>query len=415
MKRHIALAAAASLLASAHSARAAGLSVDTQSAQATGMATAVTGMVDDSSAIYYNPAGIARGRSIDAQAGVSLIMPTITFTDLNNQSTTTPFSVVPPVFAYVSGGITDHLSAGVGLFTPYGLTIGWPAGWEGRSVITSAKLATYYINPTVAYQLGPLRIGVGLQAVYGTVDLQRDLALPGGTFGSTELGGDAWGLGANVGLQLEAVPQVLSFGAHYRSAVALPFDDGAAHFTGIPSSLAGTLHDQAAATRFVLPDSFAFGAAIRPTKKLVLDLDVVYYGWNHLQSVNITFPNDASGTLSSSSSLPKNWSAAVNVHLGGEYTINDAWRVRAGVMLDPSPSPGDTLTPDLPDMWRINFAVGGGYRHKSGLRFDLGYEFLALMSRTSTAPELSGTYSGFANIVTLGVGFGYPAKTAPPP
>jgi long-chain fatty acid transport protein len=412
MRRHLAFSIAGCIALGAHSASAAGLWIDTHSARATGMGASVTGMIDDSSAIFFNPAGIARGRMLDAQVGVSLIMPSITFKDTAGVATSTNFTAAPPFHAYVSGGITEHLSAGVGIFTPYGLTVDWPKGWEGRSIITYGNVATYFINPTLAYQLGPLRVGGGVQIVYGTVDLKRDIALPGGTFGTSQLGADTWGVGANVGVQLDAIPDILSFGLHYRSAVALPFDSGSAHFGDIPAPLSATLHDQPATSRLVTPDSLAFGVALRPIKPLVVDLDAVYVGWHHLKSVDIAFPNDTSGSLGAASSLPKNWSSTVNVHLGGEYAFTDAWRGRLGVIFDPSPAPASTLTPDIPDMWRMNFALGGGYQHRSGLRFDLAYQFLVLFSRTSTAPQLPGSYSGFANIVGLTVGFGTkPSKT----
>ncbi len=390
-------------------ARAAGFSLDIQSARATGMAASMTAMVDDSSAIFFNPAGISQGKLLDAQANMELVLPSSTFTDPKGVSTTTPFRVVPPLQAYVAGGITKNFSAGIGLFEPYGLTIGWPSGWEGRSLITYASLATYYVNPTLAYKLGPLRIGAGVQIVPATIDLQQDIALPGGTYGTSELGAMAWGIGGNVGIQLEAVPKVLSFGVHYRSAVELNFD-GNAHFTGIPATLAPAIHDQAATSRIVLPDSLAFGVAVRPVPRVVIDLDAVYYGWQFLRSIDINFPDDASGTLARSQ--PKRWSSTVNVHLGTEISIDEAWRVRAGAMVDPTPSPADTLTPDLPDSTRLAFSVGGSYCHrKTGLRFDLGYELVLLLSRTSTAPQLPGDYSGYANIVALGIGW----SSAPPP
>lgn len=394
------------VLTAASSARAAGISVDVQSARATGMATAVTAMIDDSSGVFYNPAGIARGKGIDAQVSDSLIMPMVTFKSaLTGNSTTTPFTAVPPFQGYVAAGITDHLSAGIGMFEPYGLTVKWPDAWEGRSQVTYAALATYYVNPTIAYSLGALRIGGGVQVVYSTIDIKRDLALPSATFAMTELGGDAWGIGGNVGLQIDAVQDVLTFGAHYRSAVALDYGGNAA-FTGVPESLSGTLHDQAIKSRFVMPDTFAFGVAYRPIPKLVFDLDVVYFGWNHFRSVDINFPNDQTGTLSQSQ--PKNWSSNVQVHLGTEYAFNDTWRIRGGAMYDPTPSPQNTLTPDTPDANRVNVAIGGSWHHKAGFYVDLAYEAVILIPQDSTAPQLPGTYSGFANIVALAVGYSTP-------
>jgi long-chain fatty acid transport protein len=411
MKKIVALSTLFALTA-ASSARASGISADVQGARATGMATAVTAMIDDSSGIFYNPAGIARGKGIDAEVSDSLIMPVVTFKSaLTGNSTTTPFTAIPPFQTYVAAGITDHLTIGIGVFEPYGLTVKWPDAWEGRSLLTYASLATYYMNPTIAYSIGALRIGAGVDVVYSTVDIQRDIGLPGGAFGMTELGGDGWGIGGNVGLQIDAVPDVLTFGAHYRSAVAIDYG-GNASFTNIPESFSGTLHDQAITSRFVMPDTFQFGVAYRPIPKLVLDLDVDYFGWNHFQSIDIHFPNDTTGTLSQSQ--PKNWSSNVQVHLGTEYMINDTWTIRGGAMYDPTPSPDNTITPDLPDANRVNIAVGGSWHHKSGFYVDLAYEAVILIPQDSTAPQLPGTYSGFANIVALAVGYATPKRAKHP-
>lgn len=386
---------------------AAGFGLDVQAARGTGMASAVTGFIDDSAAIYYNPAGIAQGRTLDAQVGDTLIIPSFTYTSPAGASTSSSFEVVPPFNAYVSGGITDALSVGLGAFTPYGLTIGWPDQWVGRSLITTAQLTTYDLNPTVAYRLGPVRIGAGLQIVRATVNLKKKVET-GSQEVSTELGGDAWGVGGNVGVQIEAVKRYLSFGAHYRSAVALDFSGGDASFSNVPVELQGTLHDQAASTQLTTPDSLALAMASRPTSALVLDVEAVWNGWSKLQSIDLTFPDDKSGTLSSSE--PKHWRDTINYRIGGEYTIDDAWRVRAGVLYDPSPSPADTLTPDLPDADRINLAVGGTYVHPSGLRVELGYQFLTFLKRTSTAPQLPGDYGAIVNIVGISFGYRVPAR-----
>src|SRR5207244_1930933 len=128
-----------------------------------------------------------------------------------------------------------NLSIGVGFFTPFGSTLSWPEGWEGRRQITDISIQTFDINPTAAYRIGPVRIGAGLQIVRSTVHLQRQIAF-GETEGSTDLGAGTWGFGANVGAQFEAIPDRLFFGAHYRSAVKLSFD-GLADFDNVPPPL----------------------------------------------------------------------------------------------------------------------------------------------------------------------------------
>ena len=397
---------AGALLALGHPAQAAGIALDVQSGRGTGMAGAVTAMIDDSSSIFYNPAGIAQGKILDAQIGDSLIIPSFQYRSPGGVSTNNSFGVVPPFQAYESGGITDDLSIGVGVFTPFGLTLKWPSDWAGKRLITQSSFATYDFNPTVAYRLGPLRIGAGAQLVRATVDLKRQIET-GVAEASTELGAGTWGAGANVGAQLEAIPQYLSLGVQYRSAVKFDFD-GEAHFNNVPIELQGILHDQRVTTSIVTPDVLQMGAASHPIKNLVIDVDVQWYGWAKFHSIDIHFPNDASRTLSSSE--PKSWRNTVNIHVGGEAAIDDAWRIRAGVLYDPTPSPASTLTPDIPDSDRLNLAVGGGYYHPSGFHVDLGYQLLLVLKKTSTAPVFPGDYSGIVNIIGVSVGYRTPPK-----
>ena len=379
-----AMLAVAVSLCFAHNTLAAGTAVGVQSSRATGMASSVTAMIDDSSAIYYNPAGIAQGKRVDVLFGDTLIFPRLTFTSATTGNSAATRGVVPPPHFYASAGLTDNLSVGVGLFSPFGLAAKWPSDWEGRSLATSSTLATYYVNPTVAYRIGTLRIGAGLQIVRATLDLQRKIRF------------------ANVGAQIEAVPRYLSFGVHYRSSVKLDFD-GNAHFENIPPPLAATIHDQRASSSLTQPDSLALGVASRPIPALVIDVDLLWFGWKKVSSIAINFPDDQTGTLSSS--MRKDWKNSVSLCAGVEAKVAQSWRVRAGVMYDPSPSPADTLTPETPDADRLNLALGVGYRHGSGLYADLGYQLLVLFKKPSTAPQLPGEYGGWVHILGITVGY----------
>ena len=396
-----ALLAASLCLCFAGTALAAGTAVGVQSARATGMASSVTGMIDDPSAIYYNPAGIVQGKRIEVMFGDILIIPRLQFTSATTGNTATTRGAVPPPHLYATAGLTDALSVGVGVFSPFGMAVRWPADWEGRSLATSSTLATYYVNPTVAYRVGRVRLGAGLQLVRATLELQRKIRF-GDQEGFSELGGGTWGLGANVGVQLEAVPRYLSFGLHYRSSVKLDFD-GKAHFESIPPPLAGTLHDQRVSSSLTQPDSLAFGVASRPIPGLVIDVDLVWFGWKKVNTVDMNFPDDQTGTLSTS--LKKDWKNTVSLSVGGEAKVAEAWRVRMGVMYDPSPSPALSLTPETPDADRLNLALGVGYKHRSGLHADLGYQLILLFKKPSTAPQLPGDYGGVVNIVGLSVGY----------
>ena len=142
---------------------------------------------------------------------------------------------------YFTYGISDEWTVGIGLYSPYGLKVEWPEAWHpiGRTIITSADLKTYDISPTVAYKHGPLRIGVGIQIMRATVQLQQDIGpiLTPGAYAHANLGAGTWGWGGNVGIQYEIIEKTLQVGAFYRSQVKLSFDGNAA------------LHQRAAAVR----------------------------------------------------------------------------------------------------------------------------------------------------------------------
>lgn len=395
-------------------AHAAGTSLDIQSARGTGMASAMVAHTDGADSIFFNPAGIAQGKQLDVQAGVSLVIPGYKYTDPNGSSTRLPTAVAPPFQVYATGGITENLSVGVGINLPYGLTLKWPDNWVGRSQIIKTSNINYNINPTVAYHLGPFRFGAGLQIVRSTVELVKAVQFPDQE-GRTQLTAGSWGVGANVGAQLEAIPKYLNLGLHYRSRVKLDYDEGKAHFSNVPTSLQGTFFDQNGSTSITLPDTLSMGVASHPIDNLLVSFEADYYAWAVFKSIDIAFPQ----TPALNQSEAKNFHNRFNYHLGGEYTINENFKVRAGAMYDPSPSPPSTLGPDVPDSNRVNLAAGVGYKHQCGFYGDLGYQHIFLLSKTSSYAPLPGSYGGSVEVIgiTLGFKFDYSgkAKTAPPP
>jgi long-subunit fatty acid transport protein len=71
MKKHVLGITSAATLGAvctlfARDASAAGTALDVQSARGTGMASANVAFIDDSTAIFYNPAGIAQGKVYSA-------------------------------------------------------------------------------------------------------------------------------------------------------------------------------------------------------------------------------------------------------------------------------------------------------------------------------------------------------------
>lgn len=384
----------------AGSALANGFKLSEASAQAAGMGGAVTGLVDDSTAIYWNPAGIAGREGLDVSAGISLVLPTITFkSDATGASTTTNPGLATPFNAFISYGITDKFSIGLGVFNPFGASITWPDGWEGAGRALSSSVQTFEFNPTVAYApTSRIRLAAGLQVVRGTVFITRALDF-GDSQGQVALGGDAWGFGWNLGVQADLVEHRLSLGASFRSGVGMNFA-GRAHFSNIPVEYQSTLADQAISSSIILPNSAALGVGITPIDSLRIGVDVNLTVWQTFTDLTIAFTDP-----SLTNPLPKHWATTASVSAGAEYEFIKGLQGRLGFVWDPTGSPSLTLTPDLPDATRYKFTVGLGWRASFGLRIDAAYQYVLLAPATSTAPGFTGTYSGSASVISLNVGY----------
>ncbi|WNG40900.1 transporter [Archangium violaceum] len=391
-------------LLAAGASQASGLAIDTQSGRATGMGSTGVASAKDSSAIFYNPAGILGVNKLDAQLGDALILVNLGFTPEGGaeQSQNT---VSPPPHAYFVYKFTEQLGAGVGVFTPFGANSRWPDDFVGRQIAIASSVTTFDINPTLGFApVKWLRIGAGAQIVYGMVEVERRLVFGAGIpEGSLQLTTDTWGFGFNAGVQADLVPGMLTLGATYRSRVGMD-TEGDADFEGVPPGLpapiAASLVDQPVTLDVTMPATVGLGLAFSPTPRLTLAFDANWVEWSTIQELLFQFQT----VPALSEPAPKRWSDRWNFHVGGEFKATDALALRLGFIYDPTPTPEETLTPDLPDADRLNFSAGLGYA-LSNFRADLGYQFVLLQDQRSTAEELPGTYSGSAHVIGLTLGY----------
>ena len=381
----------------ASSASAAGFALDVMSARATGMGSTMVAHVDEASAIYYNAAGIAQGKGLRLQLGDTMLVSNFTAQPYGGDAVSNrPRAGFPP-HIYATYGITDSLSVGVGMFTAFGSETHWPGDWAGRVLAIDTALSTFNFNPEVAYHWGPLRVGAGLQIIRSTVDLVQGINFSASQ-GSVELAGGAWGFGGNAGVQLD-ISRAVQAGFSYRSAVKLNYS-GDAHFSNVPVAFQSQLKDQSVRTGITLPDILALGLAYRPLPRVLISGEIDYYAWQHYRSLDILFDDSALNSIN-----PRHYHHTFNYHLGGEYTVCQPLKLRAGVLYDPTPVSGDFLTPELPDSNRLNLAVGAGYQW-ARFTVDAGYQHLFLIQRNSTVAAFPAHYyAGSANIVSLTFGY----------
>jgi long-chain fatty acid transport protein len=383
--------------------QAAGIAIDTQSSRATGMGSTGVASSRDSSGIFYNPAGILGVNKLDAQLGDSLILLNLAFTAAaagapkQDQDT-----LSPPPHAYFAYKITDQLAAGVGVFTPFGANSKWPDDFVGRQIAKESRVATFDINPTLAYAPLPwLRIGAGAQIVYGMLDVRRSIPLGTTPESSVLLSTDDWGFGFNAGAQADVVPGMLTLGATYRSRVRFS-TEGTADFQDIPAPFAPAFADTPVTLDVTTPAILGLGVAFTPMEKLTLAFDANWTEWSTIQELLFELESPPPGTTNEP--LPKRWENRWSFHVGGEYKVTNALALRLGFIYDETPSPEETITPDLPDLDRLNFTAGVGYGFSS-FRVDAGYHLVVLRDQRSTSELLPGTYSGTAHVFGLTLGY----------
>jgi long-chain fatty acid transport protein len=378
--------------------QAAGFAFDTHSGRATGMSFATTAVTHDSTAIAFNVADILAVKKLDIAVGDVTTLPNISFTPEGQSKQSMDTIVVPPPHVFGVYRLNDQMAAGIGVYVPFAAGAQWKDDFPYRTRGYQAKIATYFINPSFAYQPHErLRLGVGLDIVRGTVAITRKINFID-TEGTAELGGGGWGVGYNAGLSLVILDKLLNFGATFRGPTKMTFN-GSGDFQDIPTGFQSQLVDQSIKSTVTLPGAVNLGLGFTPIDRLTIAADAHLTLWSTFQDFGVEFEDPSLTNI-----LPKNWQDKWSFHLGGEYGVTENISVRLGAEYDPAPTPSDTLTPDLPDFDRYSASVGLGFNFQP-IRADLGYQFVMLHDTESTAPGFEGTYNGTANVVGLTIGY----------
>src|SRR5947208_3112451 len=215
----------------------------------------------DGSAIYFSPAGLAGLTGTHISAGVTLIGAKGSFTDdfLGTRSDLkNPLIPVPNI--YVTHAFSPKVTAGIGLYAPYGLETKWDsANFSGRFLGYNTNIRSIYIQPTVGYQVSPnLKLGIGVAYITSHLKLRQRVDLssqpvpatlgapPGTTFGmlgvptgtdfaDATLEANGHGLAVNFGAIWQATDR-LSIGGHWLTRKRITYD-GDAKFVQVLTGL----------------------------------------------------------------------------------------------------------------------------------------------------------------------------------
>lgn len=381
-----------------------------------GMGYAGVGMAWDASTIYYNPGALSFVSNRSIQFGAGVVLPATTYlaetpsiyiAEMEQEALT-------PVYVFASwklkreGSRLGKFHIGLGAYNPFGSNSKWDDDWKGRFITQESRISTYFIQPTVSYQLSPA-IGIGGGFIYGFGNILSRKALPvsgaNNTDGQAELTGTGAGIGFSLGLYLKASEE-LSLGLSYRSRVNLNIADGEARFE-VPTSLDASFPDTRFSSSIKLPDVITIGLGYQPQDRFTLAVDLVFTGWSAYDTLAFDYVENTR-ELEDVITEPE-YKNTVTFRMGGEYSTTERSRVRAGLFYDTSPALDGFVSPELPDANRIGLTVGAGANLNSQLSLDVGYSFEFTGERTTilNSAQFGGTYKSSATTFGLGIRYAF--------
>ncbi len=388
------------ILCSKASAHASGYAIFTQGASPLGQADAVVAHGDGPSAVFFNPALISKLPGTQVEIGTTLIFPHREFTDPGGATTTTKDTLFYPSTFYLTHAFNDRISAGLGVFNPFGLGTDWGGDWEGRYIATNSELRTFNINPVAAYRITPsLSVAAGMDIVLLDATLESKvpstvLGIPGRSFDvAQKFSGSGLGLGYNFGAYYEMTER-LSLGASYRSQVRIGVD-GDLSLSISPQSVGGS-------TSITLPQQVFAGVAYRPVDRLTVEAGMRWEDWASFKELRIAIAGQPPAVS------PRDWHGTYAVNVGGKYRLNDTFSLMAGYLYGWNPVLDSTFEPAIPDSNTHLFCVGGEARlHKVTVALGYGYQLQEERTKTTNqyGPIANGTYESYLHL--LGISLGY--------
>jgi long-chain fatty acid transport protein len=371
------------VLLTAQTAYGAGFSVNTQGATALGQANSVIAHTDDPSSVFFNPALINKLPGTQVEIGTALIFPTTTFqSNIPGNDSETQRAVYLPSNLFVTHKFNDKMSAGLGVFSNFGLSTVWPDNWEGRYIATNTKLQTVTVNPVVSYQVTPrIALAGGIDIIYVNADLNKMiLTAPGVPDIPEKLTGDDTGAGVNLGLLID-ITDDLALGASYRSKLNTDIRGNISFglAPGTPQAIAALFPNTSAQAYLHFPPMANFGIAYKGFKPLTLEIGGRWEGWSSFQSLSIQTAQPVAGM--NEIVTPKNWRDIYSVNIGARYQITDALAFLSGYLHETNPIPDSTFDPSVPDNSSNVYTVGTDLKYKNFL-FSLAYDYQKVSDRT---------------------------------
>lgn len=426
------------LAGTAGPAMASGFSLNLQSAEALGAATAGAQATPATPAnAYFNPASIV---GIDGAESSLSFIGVLNDTSYENADAAL-FGVVPVAGDTEGEGVigdaiiptgaaavklSDHLFAGVALYAPFGFN----TEYEDTSVLryhgTYSKVLSGVIQPMVGFSFGDWSIAAGPKFQYVDIDLEgaidaagiesallMTMTVPGTDDAFVDASANDWGTGFVVGVQ-GAIGERLTVGASFSSKVEHNLDGTATFDVSTSTSgqtlagLAGLFQDTGIASDFTTPANIQVGLRFEANDKTRVLASATQTRWKSFDELVLNFENPAQPAEVTTQNWQNAWAGAVGV----ERDFGPAQTVRFGVMYEEDPANPAFSSPRVPGASRVWFAAGYSrdLSDRAELHLAASYTFTDTtpLNESAAYPEnlFRGSVTGDTNIAGFVAGVG---------
>ncbi len=391
-----------------------GYRVSVQGQRAMAMGHTGVAVVNSAELVFFNPAGLVYLESkLNVSVGASGIFTDVIFQNEElGISAETDNSVGTPISLYASYQVTEWMSVGLGVYTPYGSEVTWPTDWAGSQLVNNIDLAAIYVQPVVSFKLSDhFSIGGGPIFVTGSVNFNRNA-----TRTTTDIDGNrsnitvddsgvtnwGWSIGAMVNLTED-----LHLGFSYRSEIILESEDGEATFANFPNSPAAPANGTTSfRAELPLPAELTVGLSYE-YKKWLFAFDFNRQYWDVYESLDITFGNGET------SLNPRNYKNSSVYRFGLQYQATEKIALRAGYYHDETPVQPGFFAPETPRNDSDGFSGGLSFAVTPKLAIDASFFYLRFeeidasydfgSGSTGAQETFGGTYKSSAFAPGLGL------------
>jgi len=355
------------------------------------MGYTLTGIADDSSAVYYNPGGLALNEknTLNAEVYTYYAGSRIRYAENSNSYESDEIFIVPGLFISKT---YDNWAFGFGHYTPYagGGTVYDDYVDPLSPYVYDRKLSAGFaaFTPAAAYKLRPnLSVGIGLSLYVGGLGSKIfNPYIPEPAVMRSKYDGLA-GFGGHIGFMYKPAKE-WNVGFIARSKIAIEMDGDV--------KVAGVKYDSEVELEF--PYSFELGLGYKPNENIMLGLTICYKLWGH--SDNIRFKTeDPFDTVK----IPTYYKNSWLIGIGMERDITSDLSVMAGFKYVESATEDEKLDLGTNDVDLLTPCVGVAYDITDAIEINaLGVYLYGLKEEYD-----SKKYDYDMLVLTLGLRFKY--------